>query len=245
MALDDWAGFSKKQPKFCDQLSELWSFAELGSLLPASPILMSAPRGDVHPILVIPGLFADDGATMILRRYLQMLGYKAHPWKLGYNPGPCRHTEKLLLARLDELHARYGQKVSLVGWSMGGVFARELAKDRPDAVRQVITLGSPFRAGYRSDGRMDEELAERLREAPASVPCTAVYSRADGIVPWSACREDPSETTDNIEVPASHFGLAVSPLVLWIVADRLALPEDEWSPFESEGLMPLLYATTR
>jgi pimeloyl-ACP methyl ester carboxylesterase len=139
------------------------------------------------------------------------------------------------------------RKVSLVGWSLGGIMARELAKRYPKLVRQVITLGSPFAGNPRANyawriyqGVTGQEIdPEKMRDVfgdlaapPPGIPATAIYSRTDGVVAWQTCVERPSRLTDNIEVYASHCGLGVNPSVHFAIADRLALPEREWQPFD-------------
>ncbi|HEY4343482.1 MAG TPA: alpha/beta hydrolase [Parvibaculum sp.] len=226
------------------RLGELMVFAELGSIVPALPILMNAPRGDGHPVLVLPGMLADDGSTFVLRRYLQAMGYQVHPWKLGRNWGPSTEIRQGIRTRFKELSDRYQRRVSIVGWSLGGIYARELARDYPALTRQVITLGSPFGAGYRIDGEPDPKLAERLRPPPP-VPCTAIYSKSDGVVPWEACLEQEGPQTDNIEVQSSHIGMGINALVLWAVADRLAQAEGRWQPFDRTGLHSYFYAQAK
>ncbi|HXX49072.1 MAG TPA: alpha/beta fold hydrolase [Myxococcota bacterium] len=205
-------------------------------------------------MLVLPGFMADDLSTRPLRRFLRRLGYRAHPWLLGRNLGSVGATRERLHARAAALHARHERKVSLVGWSLGGIFARELAKQMPERVRQVITLGSPFadvarptawsrwleRASGRDLGREMPERVERLRRPPP-VPSTAIYSKSDGIAHWEACRESEGPERENIEVPASHCGMGWSPIVLWAIADRLALPDGQWKPFARDGWRAVLY----
>jgi pimeloyl-ACP methyl ester carboxylesterase len=204
------------------------AFAEWLSYFPAAPLLERAPRGDGHPVLVLPGFMADDASTLLLRRYLKRLGYSAHPWLLGRNLGAPGVLRERLLARAELLAARHERKLSVVGWSLGGIYARELARLMPARVRQVITLGSPFGG------------AARTRHAPP-VPVTAIYSRTDGIAPWEICREIEGPGRENIEIPGSHCGLGFNPLALWAVADRLALPEGDWKPFERAGWRSYLY----
>lgn len=240
MAVSDFP-FHRSQPGFFEQLGEIRALGEMAAFVPSLPILLNAPKGDGHPVLVMPGMYADDSWTFVIRRYLEVMGYRVHPWKLGMNMGLTRRSFARAADRFAELAHRYGdERVSLVGWSLGGVFAREIAKAYPSKARQVVTLASPFRAGYRASGRMDPELAERLK-APPPVPTTAIYSRSDGVVPWAACKEDEGETRENIEVPASHFGLGVNPLVLWAIADRLALEDGAWQPFDRSGFLSLVY----
>jgi pimeloyl-ACP methyl ester carboxylesterase len=229
---------------------------ELQAFLAAYPLLQRAPRGDGHPVLALPGLSASDVSTRPLRTYLRAQGYAAHGWKQGSNRGPRTGVEAGIDARLAELALHYNRKVSLIGWSLGGVFAREAARRSPDLVRQVITLGSPFAGEPKASNawRLYEVLSGRRvddwpeREAmklPPPMPSTAIYTRSDGIVAWQGCREQESATTENIEVEGSHSGLGYNPAVLYAIADRLALPEGEWRPFDRKGLRSLLYFDTQ
>ena len=233
---------------------------ELTSLAWTAPMLMAGVRGDGHPVLVLPGFIGSDVSTGILRRFLNAKGYDAHSWNLGRNLGPKtigREGEKLI-ARLEEIHAATGQKVSLVGWSLGGVMARLLANWRPDLVRQVITLGSPFGGSPKASNvwrtyealtgdRIEGDHTKRLREQSAvapKVPTTAIFTKGDGIVAWQNCREAEGDTTDNIEVYGSHVGLGVNPSVLHAVADRLAQPEGAFKRFERKGLGRVVYPSS-
>ena len=221
---------------------------EAATLPAAWPVLRSAPRGDGHPVLVLPGYWAGDGSTAALRAYLRALGHRAHRWGLGWNLGLEDGVGGQLLARLDALHARYGRAVSLVGWSLGGVYARELAKLAPARVRQVVTLGSPFQlnsggAGWLASmvhGRAAQRPGRRIADPPP-VPSTAIVSRSDGIAGYHACLEPLGPRTENLEVPGSHIGLGVNPLVLFAIADRLAQPEGAWKSFDRSGLRGVLY----
>jgi pimeloyl-ACP methyl ester carboxylesterase len=188
----------------------------------------------------------------VLRRFLKALGYDAHTWNLGRNLGPRAigpQGEKLV-ERLREVHELTGQKVSLVGWSLGGVMARLLAKRAPDAVRQVITLGSPFAgspkssnvwrlyeymSGTKVDGVHTQDMLADIAARP-SVPTTAIYTKGDGVVAWQTCREDADANSESIEVHGSHCGLGVNPAVLTAVADRLAQKPGQWRPFERNAL---------
>ncbi|MBK1723210.1 esterase/lipase family protein [Thiocystis violacea] len=225
---------------------------EFASLFVAQPFLYGAPTGDGHPVLVLPRLLGCDLSTQPLRHYLSTLGYAASPWELGVNLGPRQGVLRDCLARLAHLHAEHGRAVSLIGWSLGGLYAREMAKEAPDLVRQVITLGSPFTghqtpadlwAMYEAATGDPMGLPERhgpLDAAPP-VPTTSIYSRTDGIVPWNCSLEREGPQTENIEVHSSHLGLASNPLSLFAVADRLAQPEGQWQPFERRGLKAWLY----
>lgn len=225
---------------------------ELGATLLSLPILLSAPRGDGHPVLVYPGLGLGDPTTLVLRWFIASRGYKPHPWKLGINRGPFGRLRGSLLKQLRQIHAEHGQKASLIGWSLGGLYARELARRAPEAVRCVITLGAPF-AGepkatngwrlyeYLSGNRAEDDFAEAQPHRPLPVPCTSIYSRSDGIVAWKCSVQRQAPRSENIAVPASHIGMGVNPAVLYAIADRLAQPEGDWRPFELRGLRRFLY----
>jgi pimeloyl-ACP methyl ester carboxylesterase len=234
------------------QLLEGRAMWELGATVSMWPWLALAPKGDGHPVLVLPGLVASDVSTRVLRRFLRERGYRVHGWGLGRNLGLREGVEEDMFKRLDTLHARYGEKVSVIGWSLGGLYARVLAKQRPNAVRDVITLGSPFAGSPRSTNawrvyelasgqKSDDPSAQAKLRGKLKMPATSIYSRSDGIVAWPASIDDESDITENIEVVASHLGLGVHPAVLYAVADRLAQPEGQWKPFDRSGLRSLVY----
>ena len=234
------------------QLLELRALSEFGISLALLPLLSRAPRGDGHPVLVLPGLIADDSSTSPLRRFLASRGYDVHGWGLGRNLGLRPGLESKMKARLRQLHRTSGRKVSIVGWSLGGVFAREIAGAVPDAVRSVITLGSPIRGNPRSTNAwriyelasgqsVDDPKLRRPREAAPPVPTTSIYSRTDGIVAWQTSVEPPSDRAESIEVMGSHCGLGVNASVWYAVADRLAQPDGEWQPFDRDGLRRWLF----
>jgi len=203
----------------------------------------SARPGDGHPVLVLPGLLAGDFSTIPLRRFLRELCYDARGWGLGLNRGPTPALRQGLEKRLRVLRDRHGRRVSLVGWSLGGIYARELARAHPEDVRQVITLGTPFRdisashaarlvpirPGGRPLAQADDLRAFLRRSVP--VPTTSIYSRSDGIVAWRSCLEEEGPERENVEVSCSHTGMGFHPDVLAVIADRLALPEGAWQPY--------------
>ncbi|MGL5837962.1 MAG: esterase/lipase family protein [Sphingorhabdus sp.] len=233
------------------------AFAEFGATAWTSPILMQAPRGDGHPVLLLPGFMAGDYSMKPLKLYLEKLGYQVFHWELGRNLGPraIGQSGEKLIARLDQIHAETGKKVSLVGWSLGGTLARQLSRRRPDLVRQVISLGSPIMGSPKSTNAWlayqwltgqkvdDPDLQAQLRESHEvpPVPSTAIYSKQDGIVAWQNSREPKAPQTDNIEVRGSHCGLGVNPAVYWAIADRLAQDDGKWHPFERSGLKAFIY----
>lgn len=227
----------------------LW---ELGAFLAAMPLLRMIPRGDGHPVLVLPGLIASDTSTVPLRTFLKDRGYAAHGWKQGRNLGLRDGVQESMLQRLKELARMHGRKVSLIGWSLGGVYARELAKQAPEDVRLVISLGSPFTGNPKANNAWriyestsgqaigDPRVHDGLRQTPP-VPTTSIYSRSDGIVSWQCCVEQEGPQVENIEIEGSHCGLGHNPAALYAIADRLAQPEGGWRRFERSPLARLLY----
>jgi predicted alpha/beta hydrolase family esterase len=207
---------------------------------------LAVEQGDGHPVVVYPGLGAGALTTSHLRTHLKQCAFTVHDWELGVNTGPDGLFDdwlQPLAERIRALHALHGRKVSLVGWSLGGVYARELAKCAPDSVRQVITLATPFSslAGANHAGtifqllggnaaQLTPEMQERLRQRPP-VPTTSIYSKTDGVVCWRGCLEQRAAEVENIAVDASHLGMTTHPQVLRIVADRLAQPEGQWRPY--------------
>jgi hypothetical protein len=206
------------------------------------------PRGDGHPVLVMPGFLAGPFSTQLLRNVLRRLGYRVYDWGLGYNVGYRARMKETLPARLRHIRDRAdGRKVSIIGWSAGGIYARELARAFPDDVRSVITLGSPFRGNHRAstawkvwqlvnrDADATEAVSEPAmmrRAQPLSVPTTCIYSKTDGIVAWQCCTSLPAPQTENVEVHSSHLGYGHNVETLWVIADRLAQPENCWRPFQ-------------
>jgi pimeloyl-ACP methyl ester carboxylesterase len=228
--------------------------AELGLLIATLPLKQLLPVGDGHPVLVLPGLLADDDSTWALRRILRDVGYRVHGWRLGRNLGPTARTVTGLQARLLDLNSRYDSAVSVIGWSLGGIYARTLARENPAAVRQVITLGSPIRLAderqsrarraFNRYGRLHVVKTELPLESDVDalpVPATSIYSRYDGIVAWQACLDLPSARAENIAVTGSHLGFGHHPAVIWAIADRLAQPPGQWTPFRPPRALRRLY----
>ncbi len=210
--------------------------ADLATLPVAAPWLIFAPRGDGHGVLVLPGLLASDSSTALLRQFLRLLGYQVRGWSLGRNIGPTEDVLDGLPANLSALVRQSGGPVSVVGWSLGGIYARELARRHPGQVREVITLGSPFALADSQQSHADRAYERRARlhatarvptreelRRPIPVPSTAVYSRRDGIVSWQACIEPETDLHQNAEVRCAHLGFGVDPATLWLIADRLAV----------------------
>lgn len=205
----------------------------------AWPWLSLAPAGDGHPVLVIPGLLMGDTHTLPLRALLASRGHSAQGWGQGINFGHWDVLPAALEPLLDELCARTARKASLVGWSIGGLFARELARRRPDLVRMVVTLASGVAGSPHANHvwplyeRMTGHPAETLLVEPPPLPSTSIYSRGDGLANWRTCLQQPGPCWENVEVFSNHHGLGMNPWAAYAVADRLAQPEGGWKPFQS------------
>src|SRR3981189_2240038 len=243
-----------RPPSLFLMLAEAKSLLEFNASLLLSPLLLRAPKGDGHPVLALPGFLASDLSMAPMRRYLKELGYDTHAWNMGRNLGGVASKRAALRDLLQSIHDQTGRKVSLIGWSLGGVYARDLALQMSDMVRAVITLGSPFANDIRATSatRLYEALSgeavddnPEIRAAIAGdlpVPATSIYSRTDGIVNWHTCHLKPSETAENIEVYlSSHVGLGFNPAALWAVADRLAQAEGEFKQFDRSGPFAIAY----
>lgn len=248
--------FKARPPHPLLTLSEGRALFELGSFVALRRAMKRLPKGDGHAVLVLPGFLASDTSTAPMRGLLKDLGYVPHGWELGRNLRFTADREQALYALLDRVHEESGRPVSLIGWSLGGLFVREMAKHSPDKVRQVISLGSPLSndRGYTNASRLFERLNgkdpeplrqgrfARLDEAPP-VPTTSILSRSDGIVAWRASVQKPGPQAETLEVIASHCGLGVNPAVMYALADRLAQPEGEWQPFDRSGWRSLVFKT--
>jgi pimeloyl-ACP methyl ester carboxylesterase len=229
-----------------------WEYA---AMLAALPWLKRLPRGDGHPVIVYPGLGATDITTAPMRSFLRDLGYSAYPWKQGFNFGPRQGVLDAVREHVKRIHERHGQPVSLIGWSLGGLYARELAKELPSCVRCVITLGSPFAGHPRATNAwrfyemvsgqnvLDPKLMAQLRSTPP-VPTTSIYSRTDGVVAWQCSLNEESPQAENIEVHASHIGMGMNPLALYAIADRLRQDPNRWQRFDVQGARRWFFRTT-
>lgn len=206
----------------------------------------SAPRGDGHPVLVVPSFLRSDRYMLRLRRFLADRGYAVSGWGLGVNVGPTERALDGIERRLDEITARHGRKASLIGHSLGGTIAREIAKRRPAQVRQLIVLASPIRLptasplepvyGVLSRWHSPSSKASyAVLNEPPVVPVTAIYTRTDGIVAWQSCLEAEGPERENIEVLGPHSTMARNPAAWRVIADRLAQPEGSWRPYGDQN----------
>ena len=239
-------------------LSEGRAVFEFGAFFASRAYLSTLPKGDGHSVMTLPGFMATNSSTGPMRRLLKSLGYDAHGWDSGRNIRVNEELVTKLEDQIDRLFETSGRKISLVGWSLGGVLARELAKLRPEKVRLVISLGSPItddRAHTNAsrlfeffNGSEPEEIRDGqfsgLDHAPP-VPTTSILTKTDGVVHWRGSVQDPAKAsgapTENIRVFASHLGLGVNPSVMIAMADRLAQPEGEWAPFKANPFQSWMF----
>jgi pimeloyl-ACP methyl ester carboxylesterase len=251
------------KPHLLHQLMEPRAFLEMAALPWLLPMLACAPRGDGHPVLLLPGFMADEGTLVVLKLFLENRGYEVQTWGFGRNVGFTSRHAKALEQKIRYMHHTSGRNVSLVGWSLGGMFAMYGAHEAPECIRSVITLGSPVtfdpagsqsppfvKALYRliahpmgTAAHVTHLRAKNLRRPKMlAAPISCIYSLTDGVVPPQEATIDGDPALhENIRVPGSHLGLGFNAMVLWIVADRLAQAEGQWRPFEPSGVIGRLY----
>lgn len=226
-------------------LTEGRAMGEFAAFYAALPAMRMLPRGDGHSVMFLPGFMASNRSTIPMRRLFTELNYDAHGWESGRNVRVNEATVMKMENQLTRLFKSSGRKVSLIGWSLGGVLARELAKLHPEKVRLVASLGSPLSndRGHSSAKRLFELLNgnepkviqkgkfDELHIAPP-VPTTSILTKTDGVVHWRASvQEEGDHPSENIVVHASHLGLGVNPSVMLALADRLSQDEGGWKPF--------------
>jgi pimeloyl-ACP methyl ester carboxylesterase len=240
-------------------LLEIRSLFEIALFPAVLPLARHLPAGKGQPVIVMPGFMANDASTFMIRRWLSKLGYACSGWGQGRNNGLSNGSLNTLKAQLEELSEKHGQPVRLVGWSLGGIQARALAHEVPQLVDRVVTLSSPFRlpsakavggpvaTAYRRlhDGDLDQLVDPQAQwQYPPPVPSTAIYSYGDGIANWDFCVDRLDDAcTENIGVPASHMGMGANPLVMLLLADRLAGHSNEWSGFDLKGWRRCFYSS--
>jgi pimeloyl-ACP methyl ester carboxylesterase len=205
------------------------------------------PSGDGHPVIVYPGLGASDISTLALRGFLARHGYTPYGWDQGFNLGPREGVIDQCTRQLEQVTLLHGTQASLVGWSLGGIYAREMAKECTDRVRCVVTLGTPFTGHPKATNAWrfyemvsghsphDETLLAQVRKPPP-VPTTSIFSKTDGIVAWQCSINPPEHAhTENIEVHASHVGMGMNPMALYALVDRLRQAPARWRRFDVQG----------
>ncbi|WP_374962481.1 hypothetical protein [Spongiibacter tropicus] len=240
---------------------EIRSLAEIASAVSMRNFHRHLHSGDGHPVVIAPSFMTSDIGSAVMRQALRRAGYAAYGWEQGLNTGLREKVYRNYERHVLDLVSRHGRKASLVGWSLGGIYARSLAHRRPEYVRQVITLGSPVNIPeMRGVSGPVAKLYEMLNPGALSdpmlswrdewkrtpnVPSTAMYSASDGIVDWQYCvHEQPGPQAENLRVPASHMGMTHNLAVLYALSDRLAQAEGKWQPFSLSGIRQHLYAVS-
>ena len=248
-------------PSFLLAMLEMRGLLEFAAFPMVLPFAKHCPAGEQQPVMVLPGFMANDNSTSIIRRWLTKLGYSSYGWAQGRNQGLTDKRFESLQRRVQRISRHHDQPVRLIGWSLGGIQARALAHEVSNNVERVITLGSPFRLPsakqvggsvsrvYRRlhGGNLDHLMnPQAVWQYPPPMPSTAVYSYTDGIASWDFCvdRLDGSQT-ENIGVPTSHGGLGGNPLVMLLLADRLAGNSDSWRRFDFSGWRRYFYCQTK
>jgi hypothetical protein len=258
-----------RPPKLSHSVMELGRVVlEMGSTAMLAPLLRKLPAGDGHTIMTLPGFMGSDGSMSQLRKFLNGRGYNAMPWGLGRNASEVRsqdiddflehrgQTEDMIAGLVEKEFEKSGRKVTLIGWSLGGLYAVALAHRCPQWVRQAITLGTPYGdprgtalysvMGSLYDNEVDDAALERWVAHTYSggelrVPVLALHSESDGIVgPGIArCQGDPRYVT-NMVVMASHVGFPFNPLVFGVIANHLVEPDERWALCRSERIKPFV-----
>ena len=234
-------------------LLEVRAAPEFGAFAVSAPVMAKLlPRtGQKRNVIVLPGFMAGDTSTRPLRSLLGALGYETHGWGLGRNLGPTSPIINGLVALIERLDRENGP-LDIIGWSLGGLFGREIARLAPRTTRQVITLGSPFQTTGPGDSNagaafaalrrrhagniVDGRLPSWARE-PLEVPTTSIYTRADGVVAWQQCLNRELPQAENVEVHGSHCGLGHNLAAIYVIADRLAQPDGTWEPFKAPPVL--------
>ncbi|MFK8015479.1 MAG: esterase/lipase family protein [Gammaproteobacteria bacterium] len=232
-AADREAHFDLDQPASALKFFEFRAALETLLLLPSAPLLAARRSGDGRQIMVVPGFLTDDGVTWPLRRYLDYLGYRTQGWNLGRNKGFPERDAQRIAESLDDLRDP-DRKITMIGWSLGGVVAREVARQRPDAVREVITIGTPVEGGpkytiagerFAASQGVDldsfEAHVHEINQQGITQPLTVIYSRSDGVVGWRAAVDRYNPHARHVRVIGSHIGLGTNPAVWRIIEKTL------------------------
>ncbi len=232
---DREARFGLRAPNPARRFLEVRALAEAALLVPAAPLLLAQHPGDGRQVMLLPGFLTDDRSTWPLRRFLEYLGYEPLPWNLGRNTGQPDVDAGRVIERLAAVR-RPHEPITLIGWSLGGVIAREVARRAPGAVREIITMGTPVEGGpkYTATGdrfagrqNIDLDALERhihdINRQGIDCPLTIIYSRGDGIVDWRAAIDRYNPQARHFRVAGSHLGLGVNPLVWRRIARTLSV----------------------
>ncbi|MGV1008504.1 MAG: esterase/lipase family protein [Dermatophilaceae bacterium] len=220
-------------PIFYSNLEPQRMMVEMGWLYASAPLILPLHTADGHPVLVVTGMCGSNLATLPMRMALRVVGHQVYtPPALTMQRSPKKIVQ-VLVEQVDKLYAKHHDKVSLVGWSVGGAFTRMAAFQTPNHLRQVINLGAPLDGPWYPRDRT-------YAAGPLPVPSTVVYSRTDGFMEWRRVVQESGPQAENIEVISSHFGMMNNPMTLHLLADRLAQPKGVWAPYAGLVLSDLI-----
>ncbi len=225
------------KPNILNMVLESRALVEWASIYCIYPFIPKRIKGEGKPVLIIPPYLGDDYSTSFVRRYLSSLGFKTYKWDQGINMIKAHYIPRLE-EKLDDIYSAHGEKVSIVGWSGGGMFAKILANHHPKQVAQIVTIGSPVWGLMDMKSRVDgilqffrgkslkeknKKFLDELEHVP-DAPVTCIYTKTDGVLPWKHCMEAESYRSDiqNIEVFGSHSGLGANASVLMATANALS-----------------------
>lgn len=223
-------------------LNEAFSWLEFPRLFLQAPDLLTQVRGQGQRVLVFPGFGAGDFSTLLLRQYLGYLGYNSAGWQQGINTGDVMAMIKNLTNAARDEAERYQAPIILIGWSLGGYLAREVARELPDHISQVVTMGSPIIGGpkytrvaslFEGTGMSLDRIEQAIEwrdQIPLRLPVTNIYSKNDGVVAWEACIDHKSPAVEHFEVRSSHIGLGISADVFRIIARQLHKHHNQQTP---------------
>lgn len=240
MTDDELAGIGPPDgsPRRAGLVGEFGTMFQPWRLALKSRALRNAPRGDGRVVIALPGWKAPEVTTAPVRGYLRSLGHDAHSWGFGINQGDVEAKRDEMVVKVRDLAERSGRPVNLLGWSLGGVVAREVAGSAPESVHRLVIYGSPIVGGpthtagvrtYPVDEvtRVRELQAHLDATEPVTTPITAILTRNDTVVDWRACIDRFSLDVTTIEVGSTHIGLGIDPDVWLTIAEALAEPDQD------------------
>lgn len=231
-----------KIPQNISLLCDVRLIYELNEYFKSLPLLNNSFSGNNDPVLVLPGFMTGDFCTSPMRTFLNSIGYCAEPWELGINTGPTNKLINSVASRVMELYEKYNKPINLVGWSLGGIYAREIAKRLPDQIDKVITLGTPFNglnvelvkkyfldSGINDLDALTPKMVNQLH-IQSGHPYTSIYSKSDQLINWRACyiKNNLAQKIESVEIDSSHFGMCHNPSAINVVADRLSYTTENW-----------------
>ena len=239
---------SINRPPFYKMFTEPLGVLAIRKVVPYHHELKALPKANGQPVIVVPGLTTNNASTTIIRTFLKSKGFKVYGWDQGFNINYTQKVENKLIRQIKRVSEKHGQKVALIGWSLGGITVRIAAWKAMDYISQIISLGAPFKGLRKGATNVDwwfqlitgqkvEDFnptwLKQAEEQPL-VPSTSIYSRKDGMVAWDTCIDsEEGPITQNIEVSSNHLGFGFDPEVWMIVYDRLIQDPYDWKPYQA------------